>query len=91
MSYSHSAVSQQLAVLEDELGAQLLEPDGRRVRLTVQGEVLVQHVEAILERLDQADADLARAAGRHSWDLQDRDLPDGHDGADAVCAHGPPG
>ena len=43
MSYSHSAVSQQLAVLEDELGAQLLEPDGRRVRLTVQGEVLVQH------------------------------------------------
>jgi DNA-binding transcriptional LysR family regulator len=63
MSYSHSAVSQQLAVLEDELGAQLLEPDGRRVRLTVQGEVLVQHVEAILERLDQADADLARAAG----------------------------
>ncbi len=63
MSYSHSAVSQQLAVLEDELGAQLLEPDGRRVRLTVQGEVLVQHVEAILERLDQADADLARAVG----------------------------
>ena len=63
MSYSHSAVSQQLAVLEDELGAQLLEPDGRRVRLTVQGEILVQHVEAILERLDQADADLARAAG----------------------------
>jgi DNA-binding transcriptional LysR family regulator len=63
MSYSHSAVSQQLAVLEDELGAQLLEPDGRRVRLTVQAEVLVRHVEAILERLDQADADLARAVG----------------------------
>jgi DNA-binding transcriptional LysR family regulator len=61
MSYSHSAVSQQLTVLEDELGAQLLEPDGRRVRLTAQAEVLVQHVEAILERLDQADADLARA------------------------------
>ena len=63
MSYSHSAVSQQLAVLEDELGAQLLEPDGRRVRLTVQAEVLVRHVEAILERLDQADADLTRAVG----------------------------
>jgi DNA-binding transcriptional LysR family regulator len=63
MSYSHSAVSQQLSVLEDELGAQLLEPDGRRVRLTVQGEVLVHHVEAILERLDQADADLALARG----------------------------
>jgi DNA-binding transcriptional LysR family regulator len=63
MSYSHSAVSQQLAVLEDELGAQLLEPDGRRVRLTAPAEVLVQHVEAILEQLDQADADLARAVG----------------------------
>ena len=63
MSYSHSAVSQQLAVLEEELGAQLLEPDGRRVRLTVQAEVLVQHVEAIIERLDLADADLARAVG----------------------------
>jgi len=62
MSYSHSAVSQQLTVLEAELGAPLLEPDGRRVRLTAQAEVLVQHVEAILERLDQADADLASAA-----------------------------
>jgi DNA-binding transcriptional LysR family regulator len=62
MSYSHSAVSQQLAVLEDELGTQLLEPDGRRVRLTAQAEMLVQHVEAILERIDRADADLARAA-----------------------------
>ena len=63
MSYSHSAVSQQLTVLEAELGAPLLEPDGRRVRLTAQAEVLVQHVEAILERLEQADADLAGAAG----------------------------
>ncbi|AQW55983.1 LysR substrate-binding domain-containing protein [Streptomyces violaceusniger] len=63
MSFSHSAVSQQLSVLETELGAKLLEPDGRRVRLTVQGEVLVRHVEAILEQLNQADADLARAAG----------------------------
>jgi DNA-binding transcriptional LysR family regulator len=31
------------------------------VRLTPQAEILVQHVEVILERLDQADADLARA------------------------------
>lgn len=63
MSYSHSAVSQQLTVLEAELEVPLLEPDGRRVRLTAQAELLVQHVEAILERLDQADADLANAAG----------------------------
>ncbi len=63
MSYSHSAISQQLKILEAEVGAPLLEPDGRRVRLTSQAEILVQHVEAILERLDQADADLARASG----------------------------
>lgn len=63
MSYSHSSISQQLKILEAEVGAPLLEPDGRRVRLTQQAEILVEHVEVILERLDQADADLARAAG----------------------------
>jgi DNA-binding transcriptional LysR family regulator len=63
MSYSHSSISQQLRILEAEVGAPLLEPDGRRVRLTPQAEILVQHVEAILERLDQAEADMARAAG----------------------------
>jgi DNA-binding transcriptional LysR family regulator len=63
MSYSHSSVSQQLKVLETEVGVSLLEPDGRRVRLTPQAEILVEHVEAVLKRLDQADADLAGAAG----------------------------
>jgi DNA-binding transcriptional LysR family regulator len=63
MSYSHSSVSQQLKVLEGEVGVPLLEPDGRGVRLTPHAEVLVEHVEAILVRLDQADADLAGAAG----------------------------
>ena len=63
MSYSHSSISQQLKVLEAEVGVPLLEPDGRRVRLTPQAEVLVQHVEVILEQLDEADANLARAAG----------------------------
>ncbi|MEU7607439.1 LysR substrate-binding domain-containing protein, partial [Streptomyces sp. NPDC041003] len=36
---------------------------GRRVRLTPAGENLVRHAEAVLERLEQADADLARARG----------------------------
>ena len=63
MSYSHSAVSQQLAILEEDLGIAMLEPDGRRVRLTSSAEVLITHVEAVLQRLDQADADLARSAG----------------------------
>jgi DNA-binding transcriptional LysR family regulator len=63
LAYSHSSVSQQLKVLETEVGVALLEPDGRRVRLTHQAEILVQHVEAILEELDRADSDLVRAAG----------------------------
>lgn len=60
MSYSHSAVSQQLKLLEAEVGVPLVSPDGRRVRLTPQAEILVQHVDAVLKQLDRAEADLAR-------------------------------
>ncbi|MGK5555940.1 LysR substrate-binding domain-containing protein [Actinomadura kijaniata] len=59
LSYSPSAVSQQLSVLEREVGVPLLEPSGRRVRLTPQAEILVAHTEAVLERLERAEADLA--------------------------------
>ncbi|MFJ6758778.1 MULTISPECIES: LysR family transcriptional regulator [unclassified Streptomyces] len=63
LAFSPSAVSQQLSVLEREAGLPLLERTGRRVRLTPAGENLVRHAEAVLERLEQADADLARARG----------------------------
>ncbi|MBW8482867.1 LysR substrate-binding domain-containing protein [Actinomadura parmotrematis] len=59
LSYSPSAVSQQLSVLEREVGAVLLEPAGRRVRLTPQAEILAAHAEAVLERLDLAEAEIA--------------------------------
>jgi DNA-binding transcriptional LysR family regulator len=59
LSYSPSAVSQQLSQLENEVGAPLLQPHGRRVRLTPQAEILVAHTEAVLRRLDQATADIA--------------------------------
>ncbi|WP_131737255.1 LysR family transcriptional regulator [Actinomadura roseirufa] len=59
LSYSPSSISQQLAVLEREAGVPLLEPVGRRVRLTPQAEILVAHTEAVLERLERAEADLA--------------------------------
>jgi DNA-binding transcriptional LysR family regulator len=58
LSYSPSAISQQLSQLETEAGAALLEPAGRGVRLTPQARILVQHTEAILERLEEAEADL---------------------------------
>ncbi|MDA3643166.1 LysR substrate-binding domain-containing protein [Saccharopolyspora indica] len=59
LAYSPSSVSQHLSQLEREVGVPLLEPVGRRVRLTAQAEILVGHVEAVLERLEQAEADLA--------------------------------
>lgn len=59
LSYSPSSISQQLSVLEREVGVPLLEPVGRRVRLTPQAEILVAHTEAVLERLERAEADLA--------------------------------
>ncbi|MFI6513528.1 LysR substrate-binding domain-containing protein [Streptosporangium sp. NPDC050855] len=59
LSYAPSSVSQQLSLLEGEVGVQLLEPVGRRVRLTPQAEILVAHTEAILERLERAEADIA--------------------------------
>jgi len=58
LSYSPSAISQQLSQLETETGVMLLEPAGRGVRLTTQARILVGHTEAILERLELAEADL---------------------------------
>lgn len=63
LTFSPSAVSQQLGVLEREAGLPLLERTGRGVRLTPAGQNLVRHAEAVLERLEQADADLAEARG----------------------------
>ncbi|MEW2135833.1 LysR substrate-binding domain-containing protein [Streptomyces sp. NPDC005409] len=63
LAFSPSAVSQQLGVLEREAGLPLLERTGRGVRLTPAGQHLVGHAEAVLERLEQAEADLAEARG----------------------------
>jgi len=59
LTYSPSAISQQLAQLETEAGVPLLEHVGRGVRLTGAARQLVTHTDAILERLEQAEADLA--------------------------------
>ena len=60
-----SAVSQQLAALETEVGHQLLVRDGRGVRLTAAGEILIEHSNAVLAQLERAEADLAAyAAGQ---------------------------
>ncbi|MEU9113557.1 LysR substrate-binding domain-containing protein [Streptomyces sp. NPDC048483] len=59
LAFTPSAVSQQLSALEREAGVPLLERTGRRVTLTPAGKNLVHHAEAVLERLEQAAAELA--------------------------------
>ncbi len=51
-----SAVSQQIAKLEDELGQTLLERSGRGVRLTDAASVLVAHTEQVLSLMERAEA-----------------------------------
>src|SRR3954464_10158735 len=62
LSYSPSAVSQQLARLEREAGVPLLERVGRNVRLTAAAQALVAHTDALLERMEEAEADLEATA-----------------------------
>lgn len=62
LSYTPSAVSQQLSLLERETGVELLERVGRGVRLTDQARVLVEHTAVILARLEEAESDLAAVA-----------------------------
>jgi DNA-binding transcriptional LysR family regulator len=61
LSYSPSSVSQQLNLLEREVGVPLLVQVGRRVQLTPQALVLVEHGQAVLDRLEEAEADVARS------------------------------
>jgi len=54
-----STVSQQIAALAREAGTALVEPDGRRVRLTPAGRRLADHAVQILAAVDAARLDLA--------------------------------
>jgi DNA-binding transcriptional LysR family regulator len=58
-----SAVSQQLAALEQETGHALLTRSGRGVRLTAAGEILLGHAHTVLAQLERAEAELAAYAG----------------------------
>lgn len=58
LSLTSSAVSQQLKRLQREAGVELLEPQGRRVRLTEAGKALVARTDEVLAALDRAHADM---------------------------------
>lgn len=56
---SPSAVSQQLAQLQKDVGVELFRRVGRGVQLTAQGEVLAQRAAEVLDLLERAETDLA--------------------------------
>src|SRR6478736_6566083 len=62
LSVTTSTVSQQIAALARDLGSDLIEPEGRRVRLTPAGRRLAQHAVTILAAVDAARSDLDPAA-----------------------------
>lgn len=59
LSLTPSAVSQQLKILAKEAGVAVLEPDGRRLRLTDAGRALVLRADEVLSALDRAAAEMA--------------------------------
>jgi DNA-binding transcriptional LysR family regulator len=61
LGYTPSAVSQQLAALEREAGAVLLDRTARAAELTDAGRRLVEHAERILAMVEAAEADLSSA------------------------------
>jgi DNA-binding transcriptional LysR family regulator len=66
LSLTPSGVSQQLAVLQREVGVALVERVGRNIRLTSAGELLADHAGALLDRLAAAERDLTSHTGHIS-------------------------
>ncbi|SNS95377.1 DNA-binding transcriptional regulator, LysR family [Actinomadura meyerae] len=63
LSYTQPAVSHHIARLEAEAGTPLVVRHGRGVRLTEAGRILVEHVEDVLARMDDAQEQIAAIAG----------------------------
>jgi len=72
LGYTQSAVSQQVASLERIVGERLLDRPGgpRAVSLTDAGELLLRHAEAIMARLEAAQADMAALRAGESGALR---------------------
>ncbi len=75
LSYTQSAISQQIATLEAETGMTLLERHPRGVSLTAAGQTLVGHAENVLANLDAAETALAEIAGMRGGRLRMASFP----------------
>ncbi|BEP64540.1 LysR family transcriptional regulator (plasmid) [Variovorax sp. V213] len=63
VNLTRPAVSQQLAILEQETGTVLFERSGRGVQLTLAGESLVARAGKVLDLVSEIESDLASAKG----------------------------
>lgn len=72
---SPSAVSQQISLLEDEVGVALIERRGRGVAITPAGEVLVKHAVRLLNILEEAKTDIAEMKRTVSGELAISSFP----------------
>jgi DNA-binding transcriptional LysR family regulator len=59
---SQPYISKQIAMMEEQLNAQLFSRVGRRLYLTRAGECCIQHTETVVESLKNAEDMLLRAA-----------------------------
>lgn len=55
---SPSAVSQQLALLSQEVGCPVIEREGRNVRLTMAARILLEHATSLFAQMESLEADL---------------------------------
>lgn len=72
---SQSAVSQQIATLEKEVGMTLLDRTRDGPKLTDAGRVLFSHAEAAIARLNEAERELAAIAGLEGGELRLASFP----------------
>lgn len=70
LGYTQSAVSQQIAALEQDVGLTLLNRAVRPVALTDAGRLLLAHAEPVLEHLATAEAQLAALRGLEAGRLR---------------------
>src|SRR5678815_5850735 len=72
---THSAVSQQIGVLEEQLGFDLFERRGRRVVLNPAGQALLRSVQGALAQLDDGVQAASAAASGEAQRLRITVLP----------------